>query len=64
MSALETMLTLRPLLLRRLLLALFAGPILVVAMVMHGLGLAECRVEALCASFEASWLDRPMQIPA
>ncbi len=62
MSALQTMLTLRPLFLRRLMLTLFAGPILIVAMAMHGLGLIECRLESLCFAFEAAWMDRSIEV--
>jgi len=64
MSALETMLTLRPLLLRRLLLILFAGPILVAALASEALGLTRPAVEDLCRSFDAAWFDRTVSLPA
>ncbi len=64
MSALESMLNLRPLLLRRMLLVLFAGPILIAALASEALGLARPAVEHLCRSFDAAWFDRTVSFHA
>jgi hypothetical protein len=58
MRFVNLMLHTRPLLLRRLLLALFAGPILIIVGIGRALGATRLSVERLCWSFEDAWADR------
>lgn len=58
MRAVNLMLQVRPLLLRRLLLVLFAGPILIVTAVGRTIGATRLSVQRLCWSFDSAWADR------
>jgi hypothetical protein len=52
------MLHIRPLLVRRLLLVLFAGPILIVTGIGRALGATRLSVQRLCCCFDSAWADR------
>lgn len=58
MRVVNLMLHIRPLLLRRLLLVLFAGPILILAGLSRAMGATELSVQRLCWCFDSAWADR------
>lgn len=58
MRAVNLMLQVRPLLLRRLLLVLFAGPILLLTGIGRAVGATRLSVQRLCWSFDSAWADR------
>ena len=58
MRAVNVMLQVRPLVLRRLLLVLFAGPILILAGLGQVMGATQPSVQRLCWCFDNAWADR------
>ena len=67
MRAVNVMLHIRPLVLRRLLLVLFAGPILIAAGLGRTMGATQLSVQRLCWCFDNAWADRevvPLQSTA
>ena len=67
MRAVNVMLHIRPLVLRRLLLVLFAGPILILAGLGRVMGATQMSVQRLCWCFDSAWADRevgPLQSTA
>lgn len=67
MRVVNAMLYVRPLVLRRLLLVLFAGPILILAGLGRAMGATQLSVQRLCWSFDSAWSDRqivPLQTTA
>jgi hypothetical protein len=61
MRIVNLMLHIRPLLVRRLLLVLFAGPILVITGIGWALGATGVSVQRLCWCFDSAWADREIQ---
>ena len=56
MRVVNAMLHIRPLVLRRLLLVLFAGPILILAALGRAMGATQLSVQRLCWSFDKNHL--------
>lgn len=63
MPLVNLMLYTRPLLLRRLLLVLFAGPILILAGIGRTVGATRLSVQRLCWCFDNAWAGREILPP-
>lgn len=58
MRTVNLILSTRPLLLRRLLLILFAGPILILTALCRALGATQISVQRLCWCFDSAWANQ------